>query len=342
MKYFKILTITFFLLIPNFVSAYEIDSVPFMFLNHHSKNTESVAFAPNGKYFATSGQDKIIKIYKIDSGFLPSFQTEINYHKAAVTKLQFNKDGSFLLSAGKDFQTNIWQVDSTILKHNLQSGFYPVNSAGMDMIPRVVYSVADDNKLRIYDLVDAKRNREVILQENPTSVVLSHNRQNFFVGTKSGKILVLDFFGRQQRVIEAHTGNVNSLDISLDGKLLISAGDDKKAIIWNIASGKVLHELNGHNWKVNVAKFSFRGGYAVTGTNDGFVYIWEIEKGQIVKAFKNVGSNVRDIDFSNDLEKIIVASHDKSKSGIWIYETGIKLPQAPGVRRVATSRPSEI
>lgn len=342
MKYFKLLSIITSFLLPNLVFAYEIDSIPFLFLNHHSKNTESVAFAPNGKYFATSGQDKVIKIYKVDSGFLPSFQTDINFHKAAVTKLQFNKDGSYLLSAGKDFQTNIWQVDSTILKHNLQSGFYPINSAGMDMIPRIVYAIADDNKLRIYDLVDSKRNREVILQETPTSVVLSFNRQNFYVGTRSGKILILDFFGRQQRIIDAHTGNINSLDISLDGNLLISAGDDKKAIIWNIASGKAIHELNGHNWKVNVAKFSIKGGLAVTGTNDGFVYLWDIKNGQVVKAFKNVGSNVRDIDFSNDLEKIIVASHQKDKSGIWIFETGVKLPQAPGVRRTANSKPTEI
>jgi WD40 repeat protein len=304
------------------------DSFKQVLLKEHLKNPEAVCYSPLGNYLATAGQDKIINLYKLDKEGKPSFLHKLEFHKAPVTTLMFSKDGNFLLSAGKDFKACVWRVDSAELKNVFDIGFQPVNDAGMDASARLIYTVSDDKKLRIFDRVDPKFSREFTLTDVPTAVLLSPNRKNFYVGTLSGRILVLDMSGKETRSFVGHTQKINSLDITPEGTQLLSAGDDKKAIIWNVANGKVSADLTGHKWKVNVARFSAKGLYVATGSNDGEVFLWDTKSSTIIQTFAEVGTNIRCLSFSHDISNLAVASHSKSEPSVIVISTGLRLPSA--------------
>ena len=74
-----------------------------------------------------------------------------------------------------------------------------------------------------------------------------------------------------------HTGPVDSVAFSADGKLLVSAGLDAQPIVWDVQTGKMVGErLKGHTGGTNSASFSRDGKYIVTTSNDRTARVWEV------------------------------------------------------------------
>ena len=53
-----------------------------------------------------------------------------------------------------------------------------------------------------------------------------------------------------------HTGSIYSVDISPDGKYVVTASSDQSAILRDIKTGRILWVFNGHSKAVRVIKFS--------------------------------------------------------------------------------------
>ncbi len=313
---------------PSSSETEESNSDSILFYGFHSANTEAIAISSNGKYLASAGRDNIIKVFEVDTSDNLSPILEFKGHQAAITNLKFNKDGSLLMSSGDDFKLNIWHVDSNFLKYSLPGNTLPINCSGIDIVPRFVFSVADDKKLRFFDLENLKKNKIYDLTETPTSIAITPNRRNFYVGTNNGKILVLDLAGKVQRTLEGHVGTVNSIDISMDGKFILTGADDKSIKLWDALTGKELHSFMAHSWKVTSVKFSLRGNYFVSGSNDGSVCIWDYKSKSLLSHHENVGINVRNVDFYPDLTKVALAGHSKdSEKGFWVIKTGLSVPK---------------
>ena len=45
--------------------------------------------------------------------------------------------------------------------------------------------------------------------------------------------------GREERTLTGHAGTVNCVAFSLNGRLVVSGGDDQALIVWDMASGRV-------------------------------------------------------------------------------------------------------
>lgn len=85
------------------------------------------------------------------------------------------------------------------------------------------------------------------------------------------------------RAIGTHAGGIASVDFSPDGKQLVSGGGDKVVRIWDVASGKSLHELKGPTSFTCAARFSPDGktvaaaGYESAPGNA--IYLFDVAKG---------------------------------------------------------------
>jgi eukaryotic-like serine/threonine-protein kinase len=131
--------------------------------------------------------------------------------------------------------------------------------------------------------------------------------------------------GQQVRKLPAITGAVQALDISADGKLVVSAhgqwwGEyqerDQSIRIWDLEKGEVLHTLTGHADQVTSVEFSGDGRTVISGSRDGTVRLWNAESGKEVRRFEGTGTEVFCIAISPDGRSVLAGFGPDSESGI--------------------------
>lgn len=86
---------------------------------------------------------------------------------------------------------------------------------------------------------------------------------------------------RENQVSEwkCHDGDIFSVDVSPNGKLLATASSDGTASLWDYPSGKLVRRLVGHQRDVNQAIFSPNGELLATSGDDGTLRLWEVATG---------------------------------------------------------------
>jgi WD40 repeat protein len=81
--------------------------------------------------------------------------------------------------------------------------------------------------------------------------------------------------------LRGHESQVNDVAYSPNGKLIVTAGEDGTARVWDAASGQEIFVLSGYKGPVRAAMFSANGEFIAT-VNEFAVWIWETETGESV------------------------------------------------------------
>ena len=127
-----------------------------------------------------------------------------------------------------------------------------------------------------------------------------------------------------------HFDRINHSDFSRDGLYVVTASDDKTAIIWNTKTMEEVAKLKGHTGKVLSAQFSKDNNekngiyHIVTSSTDGTAIVWEWNsKTQASEYLYNLSVSTKPVNmagFSPDYCFIVTASDDKTAI-IWNTNT---------------------
>ena len=77
------------------------------------------------------------------------------------------------------------------------------------------------------------------------------------------------------QTLEGHTGAVNSVAFSPNGKQVVSGSSDETVRLWDAATGAALQTLEGHTGEVSSVAFSPNGKQVVSGSSDKRVQLWD-------------------------------------------------------------------
>jgi len=117
-----------------------------------------------------------------------------------------------------------------------------------------------------------------------------------------------------------HGGPVRTLDVSKDGREVLSGGFDGASIVWNIANGAAKNVLRFHAGSVDAVAFLPNGDF-LTGGEDGIVSLWQPGAKAPVMHWKLHDARVASLAVSPDGKKFASASWD----GL------VKIVASPGV-----------
>ncbi|KAJ7091072.1 WD40-repeat-containing domain protein [Mycena epipterygia] len=148
-------------------------------------------------------------------------------------------------------------------------------------------------------------------------------------------IVALRNAGSQLRLLK-HDGCVNSVYFSHDGLRIISGSADQIVRIWDVLTGKQLHELGGHKYSVNSISFSPDGLCVISGSSDEMVRIWDVPTGEQLHTLEGHENWVRSVSFSPDGLRAISGSDDRTVR-IWDVSTGEQLHTPEGHEKDVTS-----
>jgi hypothetical protein len=105
--------------------------------------------------------------------------------------------------------------------------------------------------------------------------------------------------------LKGHTGTVNCVSFSPDGKMLVSGSKDKTIKLWDVATGKELATLKGHTSSVNCVVFSPDGKTVASGS-DQTIKLWDVATSKELAKLWNAPTekeraNVKTLDYAASL-----------------------------------------
>lgn len=138
--------------------------------------------------------------------------------------------------------------------------------------------------------------------------------------------------GRQIRFFGKNKQGFWALSFSADGHRVIAGGS--KVCLFDVNTGKSLHEMTGHTHVVWGAVLTKDGKQALSGAQDKSIRVWDTATGKQVRAFKNVRDHARCMALSPD-GKILAAGHFAADGApgtvrLWNVEKGTEIRAMPG------------
>ena len=141
------------------------------------------------------------------------------------------------------------------------------------------------------------------------------------------------------RTLKGHTGYVNAVAVTPDGRRAVSASADQTLRVWDLESGQTLRRLEGHTGWVNAVAMAADGRRVVSASGDETLRVWDLETGRTEGTLKGHTSRVSAVAITPDGRRAISASADQTLR-VWDLEcrTARRLENHTGrVRAVAVT-----
>lgn len=275
------------------------------------------SFSPDGRYFASSGFDYIVRLWDTQSG------QEIRQfvgHTDEPNTVEF-LDGEILITASPDKTIRTW---------NVQTGEEVRRLTFEDTIwiaipsPDGRYIIAgfENGSLQLLDAQTGTFIRSFVGHTDVITYANFTTDGRYVLTTSNDRSARLwdVTTGQQLRVFIGHTDSVNGGTIASNGQFIITSSADNTARLWNIATGNEMHRLIGHSDWLLEARISPDNHYALTTSNDKTARLWDVATGQEVRQFIGHIAGVRGARFSPDGQYVMTGSADRTLR-LWDVES---------------------
>lgn len=138
---------------------------------------------------------------------------------------------------------------------------------------------------------------------------------NFFV-TGGGDDLVHHFETirptRLLKTFRGHSNDVHAAVITSDGQSIVSAGDDRRIIVWDVKSGAPRREWIAHEKQIPSLAISPDGETLASGSRDNSIRLWKLGSGELRHKLIGHSNDVLSVRFSPDGKFLASASYDRT------------------------------
>ena len=116
--------------------------------------------------------------------------------------------------------------------------------------------------------------------------------------------------------IESKNDEVKSIDISLDGKLLVCSGDDGYVEVWSLENYKLLQRMQANSEDVLAVALSSNGKLVASAGESKVIDIWNTHNGEQIARLEGHQEAITDIAFIDANRKLVSSAKDKTTK-VW-------------------------
>nr|WP_298680611.1 caspase family protein [uncultured Treponema sp.] len=268
----------------------------FVFNVGHADFIDSVCYSPDGKYIASSSEDKTVKIWEVETG--RELRT-LSGHSDEVYSVCYSPDGKYTASSSWD-SIKLWEVATGECIKTL-SGNGGAYSLCYSPDGRYVASGSWDKTIKLWDVASGECIKAFAGHtDRINSVCYSPNGKYIVSGSEDKTIKLWEVAtGECIKTLAGHTDRINSVCYSPDGKYIVSGSEDKTIKLWEAATGECIKTLSEHTSPVYAVAYSLDGKTVASGSLDITIKIWKVATGECIKTLET-GAVVRSVSYSPD------------------------------------------
>jgi len=288
-----------------------------MTFHGHTDSVNTMAISADGKRFVSGGNDGIIKIWDSASG---GELMTLHRHDDWISSVVFSPDGKRIISSSGDNTVKVWDSATGAELMTLRGHSDDVYGMAISPDGKRIVSGSIDKTIRVWNATNGEELMTIRRHERQIGPVLfSLDGRHIISGS-------LDWTVQDQsiKVWDAATGAelmtlfghdyywINSIDISPDGKQIVSGGSDNIIKVWDLTTGNEIMTIRGHKLAVTEVAFSPDGKRVVSGSKDGTIKAWDVSTGAELMTLLGHKNEVCAVGFSPDGKHIISSSKDKT------------------------------
>ncbi len=286
----------------------------------HTAPVRAIVIAQDGLTLASSGDDRTVKLWSFQTGQLLS---SLSGHSKGVESIAISRDGQTVVSGGIDGTVKLWDLKKGQLLRTLTGHKGGVTAVVITSDGRTLASGSADT-IKVWDIANGKLVRT--LNPGAFALTVSRDGETLVTGHKDGNIKLWNLStGKLLRslVPPQKSSGVTSVAIAPDGQTLVNSGGDdsfqslpqtdgKNIKVWNLQTGKLLHNFSAHLGTVESVAIAPNGLVFASGGYAGRVQLWSVKTGKLLRTFEGHGGEVSAVAFSPNGQMLVSGSGDKT------------------------------
>ncbi|MCX6047415.1 MAG: BTAD domain-containing putative transcriptional regulator [Chloroflexi bacterium] len=330
-------------------------------LEGHTNYVWSLIFSADGRTLISCSDDGLIHIWAIHDENRGATQRgtivrTLRGHTAGVWRLSLSSNGHTLASAGGDHTVRLWDIRTGELLTTLPvaKGQRGLRAVAFHPNGHILAAGHETGLLQLWDTqrrvllctVHAHRYMLWFLSFSPDGTLLATGSHDQTIKLWSVAHLlavnepVEDNLLTPQQILTGHTGRVNWLCFSPDGRWLASSSVDQTVRLWDVATGALHVTKQAHEDTVGSVAFSADGKLLASGGGDHTVHVWSVDSTDILRTMRGHIQGVNSVSCAPDGGTIAIAGQDGK---VRLLPLALLAPPAEGVtQQVArTAWPTE-
>ncbi|MDX2212450.1 MAG: WD40 repeat domain-containing protein [Oculatellaceae cyanobacterium bins.114] len=283
-------------------------------------STLSVAFSPDGHFFATATTDNDICLWQTKDG---KKVRVYQGHRGWVHSVAFSPTDAIIASGSEDETIRLWDMQTGQCLKTLKGHQNWVWAVAFSADGRCLASSSNDQTVRLWDVQTGVCLRVLEGHQNWVwSVAFSPDQTLLASGSNDKTIKIWDVeTGECVKTLLGHTDWVQSIAFSPATSLLASGSRDQTIKLWDVQTGRCPVTLQGHtNWVQSVT-FDGTGTLLASASNDQTVKLWDLATHACLRTFHSPIQDIWSVAFSPDATALILGGSDQTVQ-MWDVQTG--------------------
>ena len=238
-----------------------------------------ICFTPDGKAIGIA-DNKSIKVYSmVTNELIREFR---DGHSGQILSIDISNDSTKLVSGAKDSTVVIWDFKEGKLLKSLKCNSI-ITSVCISPDSQYLAYGGSDNMVFVYDMVN-DRIISTFSEHSDDITSIAYSPDGNYIATSSGdKMINIYENGALLTKLSGHKNWVRDISFNSDGTKLISCGDDRKVITWDISDignpGIIIDSKHGFDWLLSVdfnqddktyAFADFKGNIEISSNPGGY------------------------------------------------------------------------
>ncbi|KAF9686986.1 hypothetical protein SADUNF_Sadunf02G0047000 [Salix dunnii] len=290
-------------------------------LEAHSDEVWFLQFSHNGKYLASSSNDRSAIIWEIDVNGGVSLKHRLSGHQKPVSSVSWSPNDHQLLTCGVEEVVRRWDVSSGECLHVYEKVGLGLVSCGWFPDGKWIFSGINDKSISMWELdgkeVECWKGKKTL---KISDLEITSDGKQIISMCRESAILLLDREAKVERVIEENQ-TITSFSLSRDNRFLLVNLLNQEIHLWSIDGNfRLVAKYNGHKRTRFIIRSCFGGleqAFIASGSEDSQVYIWHRGTGDLVEALPGHSGAVNCVSWNPANPYMLASASDDRTIRIW-------------------------